>query len=654
MQQYGNEKREGLNRLEKKLYSRNAPDIIDTGRSDFKSGNEDGEGSVTGGKEKSWQSFKTDKFDELAANVSRMAINKHSFVKKVFVFSVLFFVLASAIAAFVFFGGMNIVSSKNVDIKVVGPVSIGGGQEVSLDINVINNNNTNLESVSLLIEYPEGTRNIADISKEISNERFALGQIKSGDDYNQNIKVVFFGEKESVKEVKISLEYRVENSSALFYKEKVYEVSISSAPVVVTATYPKEVNSNQEMTFNVEVASNSKDVINDFLVKVEYPFGFVYKSVTPDAFYENNVWKFSNLKPGEKKNISIKGNIIGQDNEEKVFRINVGTANENDERAIAVPFSELVESILVKKSFIGLEIFIDGIEGNYVGQGGTPVNTNFVVRNNLPSRLFNITVEASLKGGAFSQASVAPNNNGFFQSFNNTILWDKRSVSNLSDMDPGAREEFSFRLTPLQYSNIAKGLKPEVEMVIKVSAERILESGSAEQVSATETRKIVLASNVSLSSTAVRSIGDIENSGPVPPRVNAPTTYTVVWGVSNSFNQASNVEVRATLPPYVKWTNLKSPQSEIFSYNKSTNEVIWNVGSILPDTGSGSTKKIYFQLEFLPSSSQIGQAPILLGETSLSGIDKVTGLKLNAKAEAVTTNYSNDPSFKGGDDRVTE
>ena len=361
-----------------------------------------------------------------------------------------------------------------------------------------------------------------------------------------------------------------------------------------------------------------------------------------------------NLKPGEKKNISIKGNIIGQDNEEKVFRINVGTANENDERAIAVPFSELVESILVKKSFIGLEIFIDGREGNYVGQGGSPVNTNFVVRNNLPSRLFNITVEASLKGGAFSQASVAPNNNGFFQSFNNTILWDKRSVSNLSDMDPGAREEFSFRLTPLQYSNIAKGLKPEVEMVIKVSAERILESGSAEQVSATETRKIVLASNVSLSSTAVRSIGDIENSGPVPPRVNVPTTYTVVWGVSNSFNQASNVEVRATLPPYVKWTNLKSPQSEIFSYNSSTNEVIWNVGSILPDIGSGSTKKIYFQLEFLPSSSQIGQAPILLGETSLSGIDKVTGLKLNAKAEAVTTTYSNDPSFKGGDDRVVE
>jgi len=68
------------------------------------------------------------------------------------------------------------------------------------------------------------------------------------------------------------------------------------------------------------------------LVNVEYPFGFVFKEASPKTFYGNNVWQFSNLNPGEKKNISIKGNIIGQDNEEKVFKINVGTANENDER----------------------------------------------------------------------------------------------------------------------------------------------------------------------------------------------------------------------------------------------------------------------------------------------------------------------------------
>ena len=652
--QYGDEKREKLNRLEKKLYSRNAPDIIDTGRSDFKpSVDEPEENPIIGETKEGWQSAKTGRFDELAANVSKMARNKHTFVKKVFIFSLLFFILASGIAAFVFLGGVNIVSSKNVDIKIVGPVSVGGGQEVSLDINVINNNNIDLDYASMLVEYPKGTRSSVDISKEINNDRFALGKIKSGENFNQNIKVIFFGEKESIKEIKISLEYRVENSSALFYKEKTYEVSISSAPVIITPTYPKEVNSNQDISFNMEVASNSKDKISNFLVRVEYPFGFVFKSASPDAFYEDNVWKFSSLDPGEKKNISIKGSIIGQDNEEKVFKISVGTASENDERIIAVPFSELTESILVKKSFIGLDVYIEGSNKDFVSQGGSQVNAEFVVRNNLPSRLFNVSAEASFKGGAFNQASVVAGNGGFFQSFNNTILWDKRSVSEFSDMDPGSQKELSFRLSPLLYTNIAKGAKPEVEITITVRGERILESGSVEQVSMMETRKIVLATDITLSSRTVRAVGNIENSGLIPPKVNVPTTYTVIWSVSNSFNQVSNVEVRATLPPYVKWTNLKSPQSEIFSFNQITNEVVWNVGSLLPNTGFNSSKKeVYFQLEFLPSSSKIGQAPIILGETSLSGVDKITGLKIGAKAGAVTTNFSSDTSFKMGDDRV--
>jgi len=654
--QYGDEKREKLNRLEKKLYSRNNPDIIDVGRSDLKpTEDNDPPANLTEENEKSWQSTKTSRFDELAANVSNMARNKHTFIKKIFIFSLLFFVLASGIAAFVFLGGINIVSSRNVDIKVVGPVSVGGGQEVSLDINVINNNNIDLDSTSMLIEYPQGTRSVVDLSKEISNERYALGKIKSGENFNQNIKVVFFGEKESVKEIKISLEYRVENSSALFYKEKTYEISISSAPVIITPTYPKEVNSNQDITFNMEIASNSKDKISNFLVKVEYPFGFVFKSASPDAFYENNIWKFSSLEPGEKKNISIKGNIIGQNNEEKVFKINVGTANENDERIIAVPFSELAESILVKKSFIGLDVYIEGSDKDFVSQGGSQVDTEFIVRNNLSSRLFNLSAEASFKGGAFNQASVVAGNGGFFQSFNNTILWDKRSVLEFSDMEPGSQAKLSFRLSPLLYTNISKGARPEIEITITARGERILESGSVETVSMMETRKIILATDIALSSKTVRSVGNIENSGLIPPKINLPTTYTIVWGVSNSFNQVSNVEVRATLPPYVKWTSQKSPQSEIFSFNQVTNEVVWNVGSLLPNTGFDSSKKeIYFQLEFLPSSSQIGQAPIILGEASLSGVDKITGLKIGAKAGAVTTNFSGDPSFKTGDDRVVQ
>ena len=86
-----------------------------------------------------------------------------------------------------------------------------------------------------------------------------------------------------------------------------------------------------------------------------------------------------------------------------------------------------------------------------------------------------------------------------------------------------------------------------------------------------------------------------------------------------------------------------------------SNEVVWSVGSVLPNTGFDSpAKEIYFQLEFLPSVSQIGQTPSLLGGASLSGIDKITGLKIETRTGEVTTDFSGDPGFKMGDERVVQ
>src|SRR3989338_6520831 len=184
-------------------------------------------------------------------------------------------------------------------------------------------------------------------------------------------------------------------------------------------------------------------------------------------------------------------------------------------------------------------------------------------------------------------------------------------------MGPGSEERLSFRLTPLLYSNIAKGVRPEIEITIKARGERILESGSVEMVSSVETRKIVLATDITLSSKIVRSAGNLENSGPIPPKADAPTTYTVVWSINNSFNQVSNVEVRATLPSYVKWTNIKSPASEIFSFNPVSNEVVWSVGFfffLLILVFLPPPKKYFFFFYFFPKRKKTGKPPGFWGE----------------------------------------
>jgi len=160
--EFNDEKKEKLERLERKLYSRNISNIDHTERSEFNPRIEEPEGI-----KENWQNAKSNGFDELAAKVSKMAQKKHNFINKIFIFSTLFFVAACGVAIFVFFGGVNSISSKNVDIKVVGPLSVGGGQEVSFDISIINNNNVDLDSASLLLEYPAGTRSVSDLTKDL-------------------------------------------------------------------------------------------------------------------------------------------------------------------------------------------------------------------------------------------------------------------------------------------------------------------------------------------------------------------------------------------------------------------------------------------------------------------------------------------------------
>ena len=641
-----------IDRLKRGLYSRKTPDIIDTPRSEFKTDTEPNLDSSPNAPENKLNDEENSKFDELAARIAHGAEKRHSFAKKLLTISTVLFVISIGVVGFVYLGGGNLISSKNVDIQIVGPLSVDGGRILTFDIEVINQNNTNLQGVTLKIEYPSGLRAISDVNKELTSGSFNLGEIKSGERSRQKIESFIFGKKEEVKDFKITVEYRIKNSSALFYKEKTHQVTIDSAPVIVNATYSKEVNSNQEIVFNVEAASNSSETIGDFLLNVEYPFGFSFKNASPAPAFGNNTWKIF-LKSGEKQNVSIRGIIAGQDNEERIFKVNVGTESSDDERKIGVLFMSSNESILVKKPFIGVNLVLDGAIGDYVLKGSGGVNANLEITNNTLETVFNGVVEATFSGAAFSKNGVLPSSGGFFRSIDNTILWDKRAIEGLDEIEPGEGLIMNFRFTPLSYQSMPSGALPEIKLKVKVTGERILSSGAVENIESVEERTIKLATNLTLAPKIVRSQGNIENSGPIPPQADKETTYTVVWPLSNTFNTANNVEVKATLPSYVKWTNIKNPTTEDIIFNPDTHEVIWRLNQIVAGAGyKSAAKEAQFQISFLPSVSQIGQAPELVGPVSIRGIDKATGVTISSSAPALTSFFSADPTYKYGDEKV--
>src|ERR1035437_4008707 len=182
------------------------------------------------------------------SNMSEKFFMKTSLFKKFFIFSIVFFVLVLGYAAYVFFAGGNTVSNNNIDISILGNNFTAGGEDLPLIVGITNKNSSALDLADLIMEYPKGTS--ADLSTDTQTSRISLGTIPAGAVRNENIKVVLFGEQGSVRPIKITLEYRVAGSNAIFVKEKDYQVSISSTPINLSVDAPTEISPNQNITLN--------------------------------------------------------------------------------------------------------------------------------------------------------------------------------------------------------------------------------------------------------------------------------------------------------------------------------------------------------------------------------------------------------------------
>ncbi|MSR73211.1 hypothetical protein EXS61_01215 [Candidatus Parcubacteria bacterium] len=584
--------------------------------------------------------------------------NRDGFFRKFFIGSIVFFCLAIITFVYVSYGGFNTVSSKNVDIIIKGPVAIGGGEELVFDLTLTNNNNVSLEGAEFLIEYPLGTREPANISIELRRGKVDIGSVESGQSVTKTVKAVLFGEKDDIKYIKVSVDYKVRGSNAKFTKEKSYQLSVSSSPVLFSVDYPKEVNSNQDMSLTVTLTSNSNTLIKNLLTKVDYPFGFTFTNATPKPSFDNNVWNIGDLNPKEKRIITINGKMTGQNDEEKTFRFNAGTSNPNDEKIIGVDFISKAETVLIQKPFFDIKLAINGdFSDNPVLQIGQPVTGDIVWTNNLPTSIQNASIDVTFAGNALNRSSVNSDQFGFYQSLVNKIIWDKRSAPVLSEIGPGETGSFNFNFSTLGISSqtLASLRNPEIYLNVNINASRLSGTQAGENIGKNFSQKIKVATNVNFNPRIMHSVGPFENKGSIPPKAEKETTYTVFWALSNAFNDLSNVSVSASLPPYVTFTDIKSPVTEKILYNKDTNKIVWSPGEIKAGVGTVSApREVAFQVSFLPSLAQVGLSPDIINDMNFKGTDKFTGKDVTFVKDSLSTNIFTDPTFNDKDDLVVK
>jgi len=580
-----------------------------------------------------------------------------SFLTKILVTSIIFFLVALGIGTFLVFKGENIVSAKNVDISINGPVSVAGGEPVSFEIQVSNSNNIKLETVDLAVDFPPGTSDAEDSQKELKDFRQLIDDIAPGGVGQKTIKAILYGEENTKKEIKVLVEYRVKGSNAVFQKEKTFDVLISSSPLSVSVSSYKEVNSNQEFELTVNVNSNSKEVIKNLLLKAVYPFGFTYISSDVQPVSDNTTWRIGDIPPGGKKTIKIKGKLEGQDEESRVFRFATGAYKSTNDKVIGTEYISGTQEVSIKKPFMTVGVTVDSDDSNndHIANFNKALRVDVTYFNNLQTAIIDGEVSVKISGSAYDKSSVS-SDDGLYRSLNNEIVWNSITTKNLSNIEAGGSGKVSFSITPRDMSSSQKAItNPDLKFDVSISGKRNSESNVPEKIVSTARRNVKVSSDIAFGGQVLRSSGPFTNTGSVPPKADQLTTYTVVWTIDNTVNSANSIEVRSSLPPYVKWMDKISPNDEDISYDSVRGEIIWNAGSIGTNTaGTNKRKQVSFQVGLNPSVTQIGSSPILVEQSYLTAIDDFTGESLKSNLGTLNTRFSTDPSYKDGDDRVIQ
>ncbi len=568
--------------------------------------------------------------------------------RKFFIGTILFFLFSIGFGVFMFFGGRNTVSADNIDLNILGNAFVSGGEELPLKIELVNRNNVSLEFSDLILQYQQGSG----AGEELRSDRVTVGTIPAGGKVDKLVTLTLFGQQGTTRDVNITLEYRVKGSSAIFVKEKLYVVNISSTPVNLTVDGPVVTNTNQDLSWSVTTSLNTETAVSGMMLVVNYPPGFDFKSATPEPTFSNNIWDLGDLSKGAEKTITINGVLAADSGEERAFNIYTGTKDPNDEQRIGTQFNSEDYIIAIEKPFLDIAFDVNGNRApETVGYPGQTAHANILVKNNYDTKITDVEITAKFSGNAFDPEGIDLSG-GFYDPLRQEITWNSETNDDLASIDPGESKELDFDFKPITLSD-SNILNPSVDIALSVRGRQPSQGNQFTKIDNLVKKKVKFGSALQITGNALYVSGPIQNAGPLPPVPGSTTTYTVVWNVVNTSSRMTNVKVRAALPLYVDWTDKTSPTNQNVTYNPSNREVVWDAGTIDPYVGlSSSPKQVYFQVRLNTSGSQSGTIPKILLDSVITGKDSFTGQDVSRSTGPVTTRLNLDSNYNSGNDTV--
>ncbi len=581
-------------------------------------------------------------------------IPKHKRVKpmgsyrKFFLLSIIFLVFSMFILGYTLLRGGNTLSARNVDVTILGNAFVAGGEALPIQVEVANRNATELLDAILTVEYPKGSLDTA--GAEVVRIRKELGAVSAGSTKSESFEAVLYGEQGTQREITAVLEYRLPNSNAPFVKQNTLLVSISSSPVALTIDGPEQVPANQALTLTLQTELIAEQANKDMILKIDYPVGFKYQSADVAPISGNNVWSLAALAKGAAKSITIQGIAGGQSGEEKSFRVSIGAQDPDNPTRLSVVYNSTLHTVTLGQAFLEGTIVLGERKGSVVAvEKGSQLSGYVQWKNNLEEQLLDPEIVLTVSGEGIKEGTVR-STAGFYDSKRRALVWNGDTASNFEDLSPGESGQFPFSFETT--APLAGRRAADIVLSLSIRGRAVVDGFEERMVDAIDRLTVRFIGSINFMQGSSFTAGPIKNSGPLPPKAEQTTTYTLTWTVRPGETAIQNTEAHATLPFYASWGGVVSPTNETVTFDAATRTVRWQIGTIPQSVGVAQSRSVSFQVGITPSRSQVGQTLTLINETAISGVDSVTNTLLQLTEASLTTKLTNEPGFKENDGTV--
>ena len=595
--------------------------------------------------------FKGNEYERLLKERNKFTLPTSLF-KKIFFVVLIFFFTTLAIAGITLYEGRTVVSEELIALEILGQPFVDGGEELELQVRVQNFNEQSLQLPDLVISYPKDSGEDA----ERVFMRRSLENIDTQGRATEEFDITLFGQEGDIREIEAMLEYRIEGSSSIFLKKETHQVIIRSTPTQISIDAPDTIVRNQNVALNINVSSNSNIQVNDTLLRVRYPRGFEYISSSINPGFSNNTWYFENLG-SQNQTIEIIGRMAALEGQGQSFSFEYGKQDQFNKNEFETVFNALTHTIDIQKSFIDSRIAVNNNNDDDQSsiRGGDNLDVRIFYENTLDVALENVVLTAKLIGDLYDPSEVNLQN-GFYNSSNQTIIFDRTTNDTLALLQPGEQGEFRFTLGGKDLVGAA-GVLTNPFAQITLDVEGTTSNGTKEQAFAVAQHRVLANSDISVLPKVQYYEGPFINQGPMPPRVNVPTTYTLVFQVTNSSNQVDDAKLTTFLPPYVEWLNIIAPSVERtrVSFDSTTRQFTWQLGELRSGLGVGTSqpRQISAQVQITPSVTQLDKDIALTGDVVLTGTDVFTDTDLSFRKTPVFNRLENRQVI-GADGRVVQ